>query len=117
MNTAFWRRWHRWIGFPAAGFLLFSGLTCFLVAGNEFFGEAEALREATRDLVSPIDRITPQFKGDQHSQRRILRGWRAGVRDALGTGAGRAHGERPHHLLDHATQDRGGLAETVLVRS
>ena len=40
MNTAFWRRRHRWIGFPAAGFLLFSGLTCFLVAGTAFFGEA-----------------------------------------------------------------------------
>jgi len=74
--------------------LLFSGLTGFLVASTEFFGEAEALREATRDLVSPvstasdatawsepiakamatargrapgapIDKITTQFKGDQ----------------------------------------------------
>ena len=94
MNTAFWRRWHRWIGFPAALFLLFSGLTGFLVASSEFFGAAEAMREATRDLVSPvstssdatawsdpiaramatargrapgapIDKITTQFKGDQ----------------------------------------------------
>lgn len=94
MNTAFWRRWHRWIGFPAALFLIFAGITGFLVAGTEFFGEAEALREATRDLVSPvstnsaaeawsspidkamaatrervpgapIDKITAQFKGDQ----------------------------------------------------
>jgi uncharacterized iron-regulated membrane protein len=94
MNTAFWRRWHRWIGFPAALFLLFASLTGILVAFSEFFGEEEALREATRDLVSPvstsspdaawsdpiakalatartraagapIDRITVQFKGDQ----------------------------------------------------
>ena len=94
MNTAFWRRWHRWIGFPAALFLVFAGLTGFLVAATEFFGEEEALREATRDLVSPvttssptaawsdplskalataqsraagapIDKITMQFKGDQ----------------------------------------------------
>ncbi len=94
MNTAFWRRWHRWIGFPAAVFLVFSGLTGFLVAGTEFFGAAEALREATRDVTSPvstssdatawsnpiakamatargraagapIDKITTQFKGDQ----------------------------------------------------
>jgi uncharacterized iron-regulated membrane protein len=94
MNTAFWRRWHRWIGFPAALFLLFAATTGFTVAATEFFGEAEALREATRDLTSPvstaspasewsdpiatamtaaqqrtpgapIDKITAQFKGDQ----------------------------------------------------
>ena len=93
MNTAFWRKWHRWIGFPAAAFLLFAAVTGFLVASTEFFGEAEALREATRDLTSPvttssppntwsesiarsvaaaqqrapgapIDKITAQFKGD-----------------------------------------------------
>src|SRR5215218_5175470 len=94
MNTAFWRRWHRWIGFPAALFLLFAAVTGFIVASTEFFGEAEALREATRDLTSPlstasamsawldpiaramaaaqqhapgapIDRVTAQFKGQQ----------------------------------------------------
>lgn len=94
MNTAWWRRWHRWIGFPAALFLLFAGTTGFIVATTEFFGEEEALREATRDLTSPIttsspanawsesiaramtsaqqrapgapiDKITVQFKGDQ----------------------------------------------------
>ena len=94
MNTAWWRKWHRWIGFPAALFLLFASITGFIVATTEFFGEAEALREATRDLTSPvstaatdaewslpiaravaavnqrapgapIDRITVQFKGPQ----------------------------------------------------
>jgi hypothetical protein len=68
-------------------------VTGFIVASTEFFGEAEALREATRDLTSPvsrhrphrhgrirsrstgggaaaragapIDKITAQFKGDQ----------------------------------------------------
>ena len=49
-----WRRWHRWIGFPAAVFLLFAAVTGISVAFTEFFGEAEALREATRDLVSPV---------------------------------------------------------------
>jgi uncharacterized iron-regulated membrane protein len=53
-NAAFWRTWHRWIGFPAALFLLFASITGVIVAATEFFGEAEALREATRDLVSPI---------------------------------------------------------------
>lgn len=94
MNTVWWRRWHRWIGFSAALFLLFAALTGVLVAMTEFFGEEEALREATRDMVSPltttspaedwsipiskamataqqraagapVDKITVQFKGDQ----------------------------------------------------
>jgi len=89
----FWRKWHRWIGFPAAIFLLFASCTGAILAFTEFFGAEEALREATRDLVSPvsvnspasgwadplaramktvsqaadgapIDKITMQFKGD-----------------------------------------------------
>lgn len=59
MNLAFWRKWHRWIGFPAALFLLFAGTTGVLVAFTEFFGEEEALREATRDLVSPVSVASP----------------------------------------------------------
>lgn len=59
MTPAFWRRWHRWIGFPAALFLLFASITGFLVAGTEFFGEDEALRERTRDLVSPMTTSSP----------------------------------------------------------
>ena len=54
MAVRFWRKWHRWIGFPASIFLLFSAVTGLLVAGTEFFGEEEAVREATRDLVSPV---------------------------------------------------------------
>ncbi|MEO7362962.1 MAG: PepSY-associated TM helix domain-containing protein [Gemmatimonadaceae bacterium] len=53
-DVLFWRKWHRWIGFPAALFLLFAASTGFLVAFTEFFGADEALREATRDLVSPL---------------------------------------------------------------
>ena len=34
-------------------------MTGVLVAGTEFFGEDEALREATRDLVSPIKASSP----------------------------------------------------------
>jgi uncharacterized iron-regulated membrane protein len=93
MSPSFWRKWHRWIGFVAAIFLLFASLTGILVAFTEFFGEEEELREATRALVSPvrvggpnsawseplskafataagivggapIDKITLQFKGD-----------------------------------------------------
>jgi uncharacterized iron-regulated membrane protein len=59
MNPAFWRKWHRWIAFPASLFLLFAAVTGVAVAITEFFGEEEALREATRDLVSPVKTDSP----------------------------------------------------------
>jgi len=59
LNLAFWRKWHRWIGFPAALFLLWAASTGVLVAFTEFFGEEEALREATRDLISPVTLSSP----------------------------------------------------------
>ena len=52
MIPGFWRQWHRWLGLPAALFLLFAATTGFLVAVTEFFGEAETKREALRDVVS-----------------------------------------------------------------
>ena len=58
-NVLFWRKWHRWIGFPAALFLLFAAITGFLVAFTEFFGAEETLREATRDLISPVTVASP----------------------------------------------------------
>lgn len=58
-DALFWRKWHRWIGFPAALFLLFAAITGFLVAFTEFFGEEEALREATRNIVSPVTIASP----------------------------------------------------------
>src|SRR5262245_6887040 len=93
-TLVFWRKWHRWIAFPAVIFLLWAGSTGVVVAFTEFFGEEEAQREATRDLVSPVtlssdpaawqtpiakafagataqvgtepvDKITVQFKGDR----------------------------------------------------
>ena len=54
MNVLWWRRWHRWIAFPASLFLLWASCTGVIVAFTEFFGADEALREATRDLVSPV---------------------------------------------------------------
>jgi uncharacterized iron-regulated membrane protein len=59
MTPAFWRRWHRWLGLSAALFLLFAATTGFFVAGTEFFGEAEAKREALRDVVSPVTASAP----------------------------------------------------------
>ena len=54
MSPNFWRQWHRWIALPATLFLLFVAVTGVIVAFTEFFGAEEALREATRDLVSPV---------------------------------------------------------------
>jgi len=58
-TPAFWRRWHRWLGLPAALFLLFAATTGVLVAGTEFFGADEARREALRDAVSPLTAGAP----------------------------------------------------------
>jgi hypothetical protein len=58
MTPSFLRKWHRWIGFPAGVFLILVSITGVLLAFNEFFGEAEAQREATRDLVSPVTTST-----------------------------------------------------------
>lgn len=60
LNLAFWRKWHRWIAWPAAIFLLWAGSTGVIVAFTEFFGEAEALREATRDQISPVTVSSPR---------------------------------------------------------
>jgi uncharacterized iron-regulated membrane protein len=68
MTPAFWRRWHRWIGLPAALFLFFVASTGFLLAVTEFFGEDEALREATRDQVSPANVGTPLLITDPVSR-------------------------------------------------
>ena len=58
-NTAFWRKWHRWVAFPATIFLIWAAFTGLSLAITEFFGEAESLREATRDLVSPVTAASP----------------------------------------------------------
>ena len=39
MTLLFWRKWHRWIGFPAAIFLLFASCTGAILAFTEFFGD------------------------------------------------------------------------------
>lgn len=99
MTTAFWRRWHRWIGFPAAMFLLFASLTGVLVAFTEFFGEAEALREATRDLVSPVTVATAG----------------AAVTDAVGKAMASARTTAPGAPIDKIELQFKGDAPTVTV--
>ena len=80
LNLAFWRKWHRWIAFPAVLFLLWAASTGFLVAFTEFFGEEEALREATRDQVSPVTVASP------------APAWTEPIARALATAATRANG-------------------------
>jgi uncharacterized iron-regulated membrane protein len=53
-SLVFWRKWHRWFGFAAAIFLLWSAITGLLLAFTEFFGAEEAQREAARRLVSSV---------------------------------------------------------------
>jgi uncharacterized iron-regulated membrane protein len=94
MNQAWWRKWHRWLGFVAAPFLAYAAITGFLLAVNEFFGEEEARRESLREVVSsvklpadetvwsgpmakamatvakrfpgsPVDKVTIEFKGER----------------------------------------------------
>ena len=71
MNPAFWRKWHRWIAFPAAVFLLFASITGVITAMTEFFGEAEALREATRDMTSPVRTDSPLAELQQPLARAV----------------------------------------------
>ncbi len=59
MNQAFWRKWHRWVGFVAAPFLLYAAVTGVCLAVNEFFGEEEAQRERLREQVSPVTLPAP----------------------------------------------------------
>ena len=80
LNLAFWRKWHRWIGFPAALFLLWAASTGVIVAFTEFFGEAEALREATRDMISPVTLASPASA------------WSAPIARAFTTAATRTNG-------------------------
>ncbi len=54
MNPNFWRRWHRWIAFPATLFLLWAAVTGVITAWTEFFGPEEEAREALRKVVSPV---------------------------------------------------------------
>jgi len=54
-----WRKWHRWIGFAAAPFLLFAAVTGVVAGAVEFFGEDEEAREQARARVSPVTLPAP----------------------------------------------------------
>jgi len=99
LNRRTWRQWHRWIGFPAAIFLIFAAVTGVLVAITEFFGEEERLREATRGLVSPV---TVASGPDA---------WSAPIARAL-AGAARVS---PNAPIDRITVQLKGPAPTVML--
>src|SRR3954447_10399375 len=54
MNQAFWRKWHRWVGFVAVPFLAYAAVTGVCAAVNEFFGPEEAQRERLREVTSAV---------------------------------------------------------------
>src|SRR4051812_15047105 len=71
LNTAFWRKWHRWIAFPATIFLIWAAITGLSLAITEFFGPEEALREATRALVSRVTPAPPAAAGEEPIGRAV----------------------------------------------
>jgi uncharacterized iron-regulated membrane protein len=101
MTPGFWRQWHRWLGLPAALFLLFAATTGFLVASTEFFGEAESRREALRDVVSTFTASSPTTLASADSA----------IARALATVATRA-GDAP---VDRVTLELKGDAPVVSV--
>lgn len=54
MSQAGWRKWHRWVGWAAAPFLLFAALTGIFAGVAEMTSADEAAREAARERVSPV---------------------------------------------------------------
>lgn len=98
-SVNWWRKWHRWIGFPAALFLLWAGATGTLVAFTEFFGEDEALREQLRTMESPLHAGT----SDTIASAALAR--------ALATVAGRA----PGAPVDKIVLQVKGPAPTIAV--
>src|SRR6185369_3601602 len=99
MKPRFWRQWHRWIGFPAAIFLIFAAFTGVGVAITEFFGEEEQLREATRNLVSPVTDASPPDA------------WSAPIARAMATAARMS----PNSPVDKIEVQFKGPAPTVTV--
>lgn len=95
----FWRTWHRWIALPATLFLLFAAVTGVIVAFTEFFGAEEALREATRDLVSPVSAGAP------------IAPWTDRLAAALAT----VNGLAPNAPVDKVTLQFKGDAPTITV--
>ena len=99
MDVGFWRRWHRWIAWPTALFLFWASVTGLILAFTEFFGPEEALRERTRDLVSPMTTTSPATA------------WELPVAAAIG----QVHKESPGQPIDKIEIQFKGDNPTVTV--
>ncbi|MCU0647393.1 MAG: PepSY domain-containing protein [Gemmatimonadaceae bacterium] len=98
-TPAAWRQWHRWIGAPAALFLVFASATGVLVAGTEFFGADEAAREANRKLISTVTTASAPAS------------WSAPVTAAFAEAATRA----PNAPVDKVTIEFKGVAPVIAI--
>lgn len=54
MSQSGWRKWHRWVGFAAAPFLLFAALTGIVAGLSESLSEDEEAREKARERTSAV---------------------------------------------------------------
>jgi uncharacterized iron-regulated membrane protein len=99
MNQAFWRKWHRWIGFVAVPFLLYAAVTGLVLAVNEFFGEEEAQRERLREVASPVALPPPAAA------------WSEPLAKAFAAAAAQAGGA----LVDRATIEFKGDPPTITI--
>ena len=59
MSQPWWRKWHRWVGFAAAPFLLFAAITGIIAGLSESFSEDEEAREKAREQVSTVKLPAP----------------------------------------------------------
>jgi uncharacterized iron-regulated membrane protein len=80
MSQPWWRKWHRWIGFVAAPFLLFAAITGIIAGASESLSEDEEAREAARDRVSEVKLPAPTAS------------WSGPMEKALAGAAERANG-------------------------
>ena len=55
MSQPGWRKWHRWVGFAAAPFLLFAAVTGIFAGLSESLSEDEEAREKARERTSPVN--------------------------------------------------------------
>ena len=54
MCQAWWRKWHRWVGFAALPFLLFAAITGIVAGVAEMTSADEEAREKARERISEV---------------------------------------------------------------
>ncbi len=99
MSQPGWRKWHRWVGFVAAPFLLFAAVTGIIAGASESLSEDEEAREKARERFSAV-KLPAQPQA-----------WSEPVAKALTTAANRADGAP----IDRITIDFKAEPPTVTV--